>query len=67
MAGKTPPINSTSNSYFPGQMIGVTVCFPNRSNKKSDRHHKRGRGKIKIFLASIYYPVDHDDQKRFNE
>ena len=27
----------------------------------------RGRGEINIFLASVYHPVEHDDQKRFNE
>ena len=67
MAGKPPPITSASNSDFPGRMIGVTLCFPNRSNKKADRYHKRGRWVIKIFLASVYHTVDHDDQKRFNE
>ena len=48
-------------------MIGVTLCLTNRKNKKSDRYHKKGRGKTKIFLASIYLPVKHDDRKRFNE
>ena len=67
MAGKPPPITSATNSDFPGQMIGVTLCFLNLSNKKAETFHKRGRGMIKIFLASIYHPVEHDDQKRFNE
>ena len=48
-------------------MIGVTLWFSKRSNKKADMYHKRGRGRIKIFLGSIYHPVEHDDQKRFNE
>ena len=47
-------------------MIGVIRCLPNQPNKTSDRYQKRGRGNINIFLASIY-PVEHDDQKRFNE
>ena len=67
MAGKPPPITSSPNFDFPGRMIGVTLCFPNRSNKRTDSYHKRGKGGIKIFLASIYHPVDHEDQKRFNE
>ena len=67
MAGKPPPITSSLNSDFPGRMIGATLCFPNRSNKRADKFHKRGKGNIKIFLASIYHPVDHEDQKRFNE
>ena len=67
MSGKPPTITSATISDFPGQMIGVTLCFLNRSNKKVDTFHKRGIGMIKIFLASIYRPVEHDDQKRFNK
>ena len=67
MTGKPPPITSAPNSDFPGRMIGFTLCFPDGSNKRVDKFHKRGKGKIKIFLASIYHPVDHEDQKRFNE
>ena len=67
MAGKPTPITSASNSNFPGQIIGVTLCFSNHSNKKADTYHNWGRGRIKIFLAYIYHPVEHDDQKRFNE
>ena len=67
MVGKPTPITSASNSDFPGRMIGVTLCFSNRSNKKADTCHKRGKVRINIFLASIYHPVDHEDQKRFNK
>ena len=67
MAGKPPPIKSAPNSNLPGHMIGVTLCFPNRSNKRADTFHKRGKGRIKIFLALIYHLVDHEEQKRFNE
>ena len=67
MAGKPPPITSSPNSDFPCQIIGFTLCFPNRSNKREDTFHKRGNGRIKIFLALIYHPVDHEDQKWFNE
>ena len=67
MAGKPPPITSEINSNFHGRMIGVTLCFPNQSNKKLENYHKRGKGTIKIFLSSIYHPVEHDEQKRFNE
>ena len=67
MTGKRPPITSAINSEFPVWMIGITPCFPNLSNKKSNRYHKRGRGKIKIFLASVYHPVGHNDHKQFNE
>ena len=67
MAGKPPLITSAINSELPGRIIGVTLCFSNQSNKSLDKYHKRDRGKINIFLASVSYPVDHDDQKRFNE
>ena len=67
MTGKSPPITSAPNSNFPGRMIGVTLCFSNRPNKKAGRYHKRGRGRIKIVLNSIYHPVEHYDQKRYNK
>ena len=67
VADKSPPITSAYNYDFPGQMIGVTLCFSNRSNKKAGTYYKRGKWRINIFLALIYHPVDHDDQKRFNE
>ena len=54
---KPHPITSASNSNFPGNMISVTLCFPNRSNNKIDKYHKRGKGVIKIFLSSIYHLV----------
>ena len=44
MMWKPPPITSAPNSNFPGRMIGVTLWFPNRSNKRADTFHKRGRG-----------------------
>ena len=67
MEGKPPLITSASNFDFPGGMVGVNLCFPNHSNKIADTYHKRGKGRIKIFLALIYHPVDHDYQKRFNK
>ena len=48
-------------------MIGVTLCFPNRLSKSSDKYYKRGRGKVKIFLALIYHHVEHDNQELFNK
>ena len=67
IAGKPPPTTSASNSDFPSRMIGATFCFNNHSNKKEETYHIKGRGRIKIFLASIYHPVEHNDQKRLNE
>ena len=57
MAGKPPPITSASNSNFPGKMISITLYLSNRSNKKADTYHKRGRGRINIFLDSIHFTV----------
>ena len=37
------------------------------AKKKGGHVPQEGKGRIKIFLASIYHPVDHDDKKRFNE
>ena len=59
MAGKPLPITSATKSDFPGRMIGVTLCFPNRSNKRANTLHMRSKGRIKIFLTLIYHPVDH--------
>ena len=67
MAGTPLPINYARNPDFPGRMIGVTLCFPNRSNKRSDKYHKKGKGRIKIILYSIYHPVNYDEQTSFNE
>ena len=67
MEGKPSPITSAPNSEFPGCMIGVTLCFPYHSNKRAEKFHKRGKEKIKIFLNSIYHPVDQEDQKGFKK
>ena len=67
MAWKPPPITSASNSGFPGRNISVTLYFSKHSKNKSDTHHKRGKGRINIFLALIYPLVEHDDHKQFNE
>ena len=67
MAGKPLPITLEINSEFPVQIIGVSLCLPNRSNKPYDKYHNKGKVKIKIFLALIYHPVEHDYQKSFNE
>ena len=67
MSGKTPPITSARNSDFPGHMIGVTLCFLNRSNNILNIYHKKGKRCIKICLCLIHHPMENDDQKRFNK
>ena len=62
---ETTPITSASNPKV--RMIGVALCFRNISNKKADTNHKSVKVRINIFLASIYHPMDHEYQKRFNK
>ena len=64
-AGKLEPLHSKSHSKYPGRLIGVTLSFPNRSNRAADTHSKRAKGNIKLFLCSAYYPYDHAEQIEF--
>ena len=64
-AGKLPPMHYISTSKSPGQIIGVTLSFPNRSNRHTDTFHRNGRGSIKLFLCSVYYTYGHDEQIEF--
>ena len=42
-AGKLEPITSSPTSRFPGRMIGVTLSFPNLSNRTRDTYHQRAK------------------------
>ena len=64
-AGKLEPITYSPTSWFPGRMIGVTLSFPNFSNRPSDTYHWRAKGQIKLFLCSVYHPCDAEAQKEF--
>ena len=64
-SGKLEPITSLINSKFTGQMIGLTLCFPNKSNRWTDTYHRKAKGVMKLFLCSIYHPHDIDEQKYF--
>ena len=66
-AGKLPPITSDKSLNFSGRMIGVTICFPCRSNQPKDAYSREKNKSIRIFICSIYYPVEHDEQKLFND
>ena len=48
-------------------MIGITLQFPNVSNRKKVTFKYRAEGVIKIFLCSVYHPYEHDEQKEFQE
>ena len=43
------------------------MCFPCRSNRPKDAYIRETNKSIKIFICSIYYPVEHDEQKLFND
>ena len=64
-AGKLEPMKYNPNSKYPGRLIGVTLSFPNQSNRKSDTFSKKARGNIKIFLCSSYHPYEHAEQIDF--
>ena len=46
-------------------MLGVTLSFPNLSNKRKDTYTWRAKGSIKLFLYSVYHPYEADEQKEF--
>ena len=64
-AGKLKPLTFPSTSSFPGQMIGVTLSFPNFSNWPSDTFKRKAKGSIKLFLWSVYHPHEADEQMEF--
>ena len=49
----------------PGRIIGVTLSFPNASNRRKDRYRRTAKGSIKLFLCSVYHPYDHAEQIEF--
>ena len=64
-AGKLEPLVSSPSSKFPGRIIGVTLSFPNASNRRKDRYRRTAKGSIKLFLCSVYHPYDHAEQIEF--
>ena len=62
-AGKLKPITSPENSKFPGRIIGITLSFPNFSNRRKDTYNRKAKGYIKLFLCSVYHPYEADEQK----
>ena len=55
-AGKLNPVISSPVSKFSGRMIGVTLSFPNFSNRPTNTFKRKAKGSIKLFLCSIYHP-----------
>ena len=46
-------------------MIGVTLSFPNFSNRPTDTFKRKANGSIKLFLCQIYHPYKFDEQREF--
>ena len=66
-AGKLCPLTSKSSSKCSGCMIGITLQFPNISNRKNTKFKHRVKVFIKLFLYSVHHPYEHDEQKYFYE
>ena len=62
---KLKPVTSPENSKFPGRMLGVTLSFPNFSNRRKDTYNRKAKVSIKFFLCSVYHPYEADEQKDF--
>ena len=60
-AGSKPPITTIMESLFAGRFIGVKLSFP-----KFKKWGRRKRGYLKLFIASIYHPVDETEYEEFN-
>ena len=52
-AGAKPPITTHLQSKFVGRFLGLKLQFP-----RFDQFDRRLRGELKLFIASIYHPVD---------
>ena len=64
-SGKLAPVQSNPSSIFLRRMIGVTLSFPNASNRPTNMYHHRATGSIKLFLCSVYHLYDHKEQAEF--
>ena len=60
--GSKPPITTPLESKFVGIFLGLKLQFP-----RFDQFDIRVRGELKLFIASIYHPVDVKDHKDFND
>ena len=64
-AGKLEPITSSVDSKFPGRIIGLTLCFPNKSNRLTDTYHRRAKGVIKLFYIQFIIRMMLTNKKSF--
>ena len=51
-----PPITTPLESKCVGRFVGIKMSFP-----KFDKWGKRVRGLLKLFVESIYHPVDNKE------
>ena len=61
-SGAKPPITTPLQSKFVGRFLGLKLQFP-----RFDKFDRRVRGELKLFIASIYHPVDNKYHKEFND
>ena len=54
------PITTTMDSPFVGRFIGVKLRLP-----RINQYEKKVRGNTKLFIASVYQPVEEFEQTDF--
>ena len=59
-SGSKPPIKTSMDSSFVGRFIGVKLRY-----WQIDQYKKKLRSLIKLFVASIYHPVDEIEHTEF--
>ena len=60
--GSNPPITTHFYSKFVGIFVGIKMSFP-----RFDKWGKIVSGFLKLFVASIYHPVNNKEHGEFNE
>ena len=60
--GAKPLIITPLQSKFVGRFLGLKLQFP-----RFNQFNRRVRGELKLFIASIYHPVDSKDHEEFND
>ena len=61
-AVSNPPTTTSSDSDFVGRFLGIKMSF-----SRFYKWGKRVRGYLKLFVASIYHPVDEKEHAEFSD
>ena len=61
-AGSSSPTTTSSDSNFVRRFVGIKISFP-----RFDKWGKIVRGYLKLFVASIYHPVDEKEHAEFSD